>query len=40
MVAQNSHGHWAKQEPTVVSWEDLKESMRARFVPPHYRKNL
>ena len=24
----------------VVSWEDLKECMRARFVPPHYRKDL
>ena len=22
----------------VVSWEDLKECMRARFVPPPYRK--
>jgi len=25
---------------TVVSWEDLKLCMRARFVPPHYRKEL
>jgi len=24
----------------VVSWEDLKLCMRARFVPPHYRKEL
>ena len=24
----------------VVSWEDLKECMSARFVPPHYRKDL
>jgi len=24
----------------VVSWEDLKECMCARFVPPHYRKVL
>jgi len=24
----------------VVSWEDLKLCMRARFVPPHYRKYL
>jgi len=24
----------------VISWDDLKECMRARFVPPHYRKNL
>jgi len=28
------------KRPTVVSWEDLKECMHARFVPPHYRKNL
>ena len=28
------------KRPTVVSWEDLKEGMRARFVPPHYRKDL
>jgi len=24
----------------VVSWYDLKECMRVRFVPPHYRKEL
>jgi len=24
----------------VVSWNDLKECMCARFVPPHYRKEL
>jgi len=24
----------------VVSWSDLKWRMRARFVPPHYRKEL
>jgi len=24
----------------MVSWEDLKLCMRARFVPPHYRKEL
>jgi len=28
------------KRPTVVSWEDLKECMHARFVPPHYRKDL
>ena len=28
------------KRPTVVSWEDLKECMHARFVPPHYRKEL
>jgi len=28
------------KRPTVVSWEDLKECMRAKFVPPHYRKDL
>jgi len=28
------------RRPTVVSWEDLKECMHARFVPPHYRKEL
>jgi len=28
------------KRPTVVSWDDLKECMRARFVPPHYRKEL
>jgi len=29
-----------KKRPVVVSWYDLKECMRARFVPPHYRKEL
>ena len=24
----------------MVSWEDLNLCMRARFVPPHYRKEL
>jgi len=24
----------------VVCWEDLKLCMRARFVPPHYKKEL
>jgi len=24
----------------VVSWNDLKECMRLRFVPPHFRKDL
>ena len=24
----------------MVSWYDLTECMRARFVPPHYRKEL
>jgi len=28
------------KRPIVVSWEDLKKCMRARFVPPHYRKEL
>ena len=28
------------KRPTVISWEDLKECMRARFVSPHYRKKL
>jgi len=28
------------KRPTVVSWEDLKECMHARFVSPHYRKKL
>ena len=28
------------KRPIVVSWEDLKECMRAKFVPPHYRKEL
>jgi len=28
------------KKPTVVSWEDLKLCMCARFVPPHYRKEL
>ena len=25
---------------TAVSWHDLKEYMHARFIPPHYRKEL
>jgi len=28
------------KRPTVVSREDLKECMRARFVPPHYKKEI
>jgi len=28
------------KRPTVVSLEGLKECVRARFMPPHYRKNL
>ena len=28
------------KRPPVVSWDDLKKCMRARFVPPHYRKDL
>jgi len=28
------------KRPIVVSWNDLKECMRARFVPPPYRKEL
>jgi len=28
-----------KRQP-VVSWENLKQCMRARFMPPHYRKDL
>jgi len=28
------------KRPTVVSWYDLKECMRTRFVPHHYRKEL
>jgi len=28
------------KSPTLVSWYDLKECMRARFVPLHYRKEL
>ena len=28
------------KRPVVVSWEDLKLCMRARFIPPHYRKEL
>jgi len=28
------------KRPPVVSWEDLKECMRIRFVPPHFRKDL
>jgi len=28
------------KRPVVVSWQDLKLCMRARFMPPHYRKEL
>ena len=28
------------KRPPVVSWNDLKECMRLRFVPPHFRKDL
>jgi len=28
------------KRPLVVSWNDLKECMSLRFVPPHFRKNL
>jgi len=28
------------KRPTVFSWDDFKECMRARFVPPQYRKKL
>jgi len=28
------------KRPVMVSWCDLKEYMRARFVPPHYRREL
>jgi len=28
------------KRPVEVSWYDLKECMRKRFVPPHYRKVL
>ena len=28
------------KRPPVVSWDDLKECMRLRFVPPHFRKDL
>jgi len=28
------------KRPPVVSWDDLKACMRARFVPPHFRKDL
>ena len=28
------------KRPTVVSWDDLKKCMRARFVAPRYRKDL
>jgi len=28
------------KRPAVVSLEDLKLCMRARFIPPHYRKEL
>ena len=26
------------KRPPVVSWDNLKECIHARFVPPHYRK--
>jgi len=26
--------------PVVVSWYDLKECMRSKFFPPHYKKEL
>ena len=28
------------KRPPVVSWNDLIECMRFRFVPPHFRKDL
>ena len=28
------------KRPPMVSWNDLKECMRDRFVPPHFRKDL
>ena len=28
------------KRPPVVSWDDLKDCMHARFVLPHYRKEL
>jgi len=28
------------KRPPVVSWNDLKACMHARFVPPHFRKDL
>ena len=28
------------KRPIVVSWEDLKECLHTRFVPPHYRTEL
>jgi len=28
------------KRPLVVSWDDLETCMRARFVPPHFRKDL
>ena len=28
------------KRPPVVSWDDLKECMRLRLVPPHFRKDL
>jgi len=31
-------GH--NKRPTMVSWEDLKLCMHARFFPPHYRNEL
>ena len=29
-----------KRPPVAVSWDDLKACLRARFVPPHFRKDL
>jgi len=40
VVASKCNGHCLNKRPVVVSWYDLKECMRARFVPPHYRKEL
>jgi len=28
------------KRPIVIAWYDLKECMCARFVPPHYRKEI
>ena len=28
------------KRPPMVSWDNLKECMRLRFVPPHFRKDL
>ena len=28
------------KRPPVVSWNDLKACLHARFVPPHFRKDL